>query len=329
MQSKAMASIRCSDIERRSAAGKGGRGEQLFGISCIGLTALGWGINWPATKILLEHCPPLSGRGIAGMVAGLILFAIATLLGETLAIPRLLWGRLTLAALLNVSAWMGLTTASMVWLPAGQAAMIAYTMPVWATLLAWPLLDERPTRRQTGAVALGICGTVTLIGVTTFVPGRTMIPGVLLGFIAAISFALGTILSKRTPIQLPRIMLAAWQITLGSLPLLGAGLIFENPRFTTIPLLGWLTLAYTATVSMGACYILWFAAVKRLRASIAAIGTFLTPCIGVVASSLAIGESLTLSQVLSLGLIGAGIILSMRSEVAAPNSDRPISGKSA
>ena len=33
---------------------------------------------------------------------------------------------------------------ALLWLPASEAALIAYTMPVWASLLAWPMLGERP-----------------------------------------------------------------------------------------------------------------------------------------------------------------------------------------
>ena len=131
---------------------------KLIGYCCLVVTALGWGLNWPATKFLLAQCPPLTARGIAGIVAGLTLAGIALLRGETLRVPRQLRLRLLLLALLNVSAWMGLTTLSLVWLSAGEAATLAYTMPVWAALLAWPVLGERLALRRIAALALGIGG---------------------------------------------------------------------------------------------------------------------------------------------------------------------------
>jgi len=63
---------------------------------------------------------------------------------------------------------------------------------------------------------------------------------------------------------------------------------------------------------MGACYLLWFAAVRRLKASSAAIGTLLTPVIGVAASAVALGDPLTLNQVVSLAFVVAGIMLAIR-----------------
>jgi probable blue pigment (indigoidine) exporter len=114
------------------------------------------------------------------------------------------------------------------------------------------------------------------------------------------------------PIPLPRVALAAWQVFLGCIPLLIAGLLFERANFAALPAIGWLALAYTALISMGACYLLWFAAVRRLTASGAAIGTLLTPVIGVAASAIALNDKLTLGQVVSLGLVLAGIVLANR-----------------
>jgi drug/metabolite transporter (DMT)-like permease len=282
---------------------------RTVGLACVVFTALGWGLNWPATKFLLATCPPLSARGASGLVAGAILFAVAACLGESLAVPPPLWGRLAVAAVLNVSAWMGLTTVSLVWLSAGQAATLAYTMPVWAALLAWPMLGKRPVARQIGAIVFGICGVVILVGGTIFDLDAARLPGVVIALSAAGLFAFGTVLSERLPISLPRVALAAWQVFLGCIPLLIAGLLFEQANFGALPAIGWLALAYTAFVSMGACYLLWFAALRRLTASSAAIGTLLTPVVGVAASTIALGDKLTLSQVVSLGLIVVGIVL--------------------
>ena len=129
---------------------------RLIGLGCLVVTALGWGLNWPATKFLLEQCPPLTARGLAGVVAGLALAGIAAARGENLAVPPRLRLRLVASALLNVSAWMGLTTLSLLWLNAGEAATLAYTMPVWAALLAWPILGEQLGLYRIVALLLGI-----------------------------------------------------------------------------------------------------------------------------------------------------------------------------
>jgi drug/metabolite transporter (DMT)-like permease len=312
MQTVSLPTITCPGKAATVLFTADARRVRFTGLTCVIFTALGWGLNWPATKFVLAVCPPLSARGMAGLVAGAVLFGIAALRGETLAVPRYLWGRLVIASLLNVSAWMGLTTASLLWLPAGQAATLAYTMPVWTVLMAWPMLGEKPTPRQIAAIIMGICGVIILVGDAGFDLKLSRAPGIALALTAAVLFAFGTVLAKQAPIPLQRVALTAWQVALGCLPLLASGLVFEDTKLIALPLLGWVALAYTAFISMGMCYLLWFAAVRRLSASGAALGTLLTPVIGVTASALALGDPLTLIQALSLGLVGGGIVLSIR-----------------
>jgi len=285
---------------------------RLVGLACVVFTAFGWGLNWPATKFLLTKCPPLSARGLSGLFASLVLFGVALCCSETLVVQRHLWGRLVAAALLNVSAWMGFTTASLLWLSAGEAVTLAYTMPVWAALLAWPMLGDRPSLRQIAAIVLGICGVVSLVGFGGLNLDAAGRPGVALALSAAGLFAFGTVLSKRKPIPLPRVALTAWQVGIGCIPLFVCGLLFEDVHFGALPLIGWVALAYTALVSMGTCYLLWFAAVRRLKPSSAAIGTLLTPVTGVAASSVALGDPLTIGQVVSLALVVVGILFAIK-----------------
>jgi drug/metabolite transporter (DMT)-like permease len=42
------------------------RREQSIGLLCLGVTAFGWALNWPLTKLLLQQWPPLFARGLAG-----------------------------------------------------------------------------------------------------------------------------------------------------------------------------------------------------------------------------------------------------------------------
>jgi drug/metabolite transporter (DMT)-like permease len=111
----------------------------------LAITSVGWGFNWPVTKLLLGELPPLTLRGVTGVIGALLLAVLALARRESLHVDRALWPRFTLAALLNVTGWMVLMGLALLWLPASETALIAYTMPVWASLLALPVLGERPT----------------------------------------------------------------------------------------------------------------------------------------------------------------------------------------
>jgi drug/metabolite transporter (DMT)-like permease len=127
-------------------------------------TATGWALGWSAMKLLMRDWPPLFSRGVAGIAASLILAIIAVCSGESLYVPRKAIPRLLFAAFTNVFAWMGFSTLTIKWLNVGEGVLIVFTMPIWATLFAWPLLGTRPTTRGVVALVLGLAGVGVLLG---------------------------------------------------------------------------------------------------------------------------------------------------------------------
>jgi drug/metabolite transporter (DMT)-like permease len=240
------------------------------------------------------------------VTAALGLALLARLRGERLAVPRRAVGRLLLAAGANVTAWMGLATLCLLWLSVAEGALLVYTMPIWAALLAWPVLGERPTLRGVAALTLGVAGVAVLLGAARggggFAVGAENLPGVLLALGAAVLFALGAVTSQRAPLALPPLAAVAWQVGIGCLPMVVAGLVFERPDPHALTTVGWAAMAYMTVVPTGVCYLGWFAALRRLPPATASVATLLTPLVGVVAAALALGEPLGIREVAALGL---------------------------
>jgi drug/metabolite transporter (DMT)-like permease len=278
---------------------------------CLAVTALGWGINWPVMKVLLREWPPLSARGLAGTAAALGLALLAQLRGERLIAPRAKFGRLLIAAATNVTAWMGLGTMCMVWLSVTEGALLVYTMPIWATLFAWPILGERPTVRGLVALMLGLSGIVVLLGAHGFAIGTGKLLGAVLALGAAVLFAFGAVTSQ-APLGLPPLAAVAWQVGLGCLPMIAIGLVFERPDPLALSASGWAAMAYMAVVPMGVCYLTWFAALQRLPPATAAMATLITPVVGVAAAALALGEAIGGREAFALGLTLGGIVLALQ-----------------
>jgi drug/metabolite transporter (DMT)-like permease len=282
------------------------------GLVYLLVTCIGWGLNWPAMKLLVTALPPLTARGGTGLIGAVLLLGVAALAGQGLHVPRAQWGRLLLSALLNVSSWMTLMGLALLWLPASEAAVIAYSMPVWAALLAWPLLGERPTLRRTLALGLAICGLVVLMGGNGLAVSRERWPGIVLALAGSVCFAFGVVTAKRWPVQLPALTSAGWQVGLGCLPVTLAGLALEHASFSGLPPLVWGSVAYQILVQFCICYVCWFAALARLPASVAAIGSLLVPVIGAVASALTLHEPFGPPQALAIALTIAGVLLATR-----------------
>src|SRR5450631_3116123 len=134
------------------------------GLMFLAITSVGWGFNWPVTKYLLGELPPLTLRGTTGVIGAALLALLALLRGQSLTVASEIWPRLILAGVLNVTAWMVLMGLALLWLPASEAALIAYTMPIWASLLALPVLGERPTLLRTLGLVMAFAGLASIMG---------------------------------------------------------------------------------------------------------------------------------------------------------------------
>jgi drug/metabolite transporter (DMT)-like permease len=280
------------------------------GFLFLAITSIGWGLNWPAIKILLRDWPPLFSRGVAGIAAAVILASIAAARGDSLKVPRGTMPTLLFASFTNVFAWMGFGTMAMKYLSISEAALLVYTMPIWAMLFAWPLRGARPSLRDIAAVVLGICGMAILFGGHGFAFGPDKIFGMVLALASATLFALGSVLAKG-PLPMPPLSAVAWQAGLGCLPMIVLGWMFERPNVSALSAFGFADLVYMTLVPMGVCYLAWFAALKRLPAATAAMGTLTVPILGVAAGAVFLGDPIGWRELAAgvLTLTGVGLAL--------------------
>jgi len=283
------------------------------GLMFLAITSVGWGFNWPVTKYLLSELPPLTMRGATGVIGASLLALLAILRGQSLRVPRELWPRLVLAAFLNVACWMTLMGLALLWLPASEAALIAYTMPVWASVLAWPILGERPNLLRVISLIMAFAGLAAIMGGNGFAASAAKLPGIIMALGGAIGFAVGTVLAKKLPLPLPPLSAAAWQIGIGCLPVAIVGLFVEKADVAALSNLGWILIVYSTVIQFCVAYVSCFAALARLPASVAAIGTMAVPVIGVIASAVALHEPLGVGQITALAFTLAGVVLATRS----------------
>lgn len=282
------------------------------GLALLLATTVGWGLNWPAMKVLLAEWPVLTTRSTAGAMGLAVLVAVALVRREALSVPRPLWPRLVLASLLNVTAWMGLASFSLLWLSAAEATIVCYTMPVWAALMAWAVLGERPRPARIGGLVLALSGLALLVLGHGVAMGLEKAPGVAFGLGSAILFSLGTVITKRWPLGLPPTSGAVWQVGLGILPLAALAVVFDRPDVGRLSALDWALLAYGGVFALGLCYLSWFGALRRLPASLASLGTLITPIVGVASAALFLGEPFGWREAVALGLTLSGVGLAMR-----------------
>jgi probable blue pigment (indigoidine) exporter len=286
-------------------------GSRAEGLSLIVFTACAWGASWPQTKFLLSELPPFTMRTLCGTCGVAFAVAVALARRENLIPPPGQWSQLFVLSMLNYGVFVVLSTETQVYLPASEAVVITYTLPIWASLLAWPLLGERPSWRQWLALGLAIGGVALLVGVGTVETRWEQLPGVIMGLIAAVLFGLGTVLAKRRPLVLPPATNVAWQAGLGTLLLAGLA-VFETADWTRVTEAGWVCVAYVATIPMTVAYLAWFRGLRFVPASVAATTVLVSPMVGVLGSTLVLGESLSPRQMVALAVTLSGVGLAAR-----------------
>jgi drug/metabolite transporter (DMT)-like permease len=268
----------------------------------VPLLGLLWGFNWPAVRISLTEIAPWTLRAAGMSFAGLVLVVVALARGVPLAVPRAQWLRLVVAGFLSIAAFNVLLAFAQLAAPTSRAAILTFTMPIWATLLARPVLGEAFDRRRLTGLGLGIAGLLCL-GLPLILGGQLSF-GLMLALLAALSWALGTIVTKRWPVAAPALTIAAWQLLIGGF-VAGIGmLVFEGlpvPKLLSPPVAA--ALSFHIVGAQALAYFLWFVVVARLPAGIASIGTMMVPAVGVLGSVLLLGERPTPTDWLGLVLV--------------------------
>lgn len=267
---------------------------------------LGWGFNWPMMKLALAEVPVWTFRGACVVLGALGLFLIARLNGLAMLPPRHQWGRLALTALFNVALWNVLIAYALTLLPAGRSVILAYTMPLWVVLLSRLLLSEPLTRRRLTGVALGLIAMGLLIGSEMAVLRATPV-GAALVVAAALSWAVGTVLIKRFPTDLPTTSFTAWQLLIGGAPIAIGALVLEQARWQPIPWPAAFAIVYNIAVAFVFCYWAWYKIVSRTSAGVSALGSLMIPVVGVFSSMLLLGERPSWHEYAALVLVIAAI----------------------
>jgi uncharacterized membrane protein len=192
-------------------------------------------------------------------------------------------------------------------------------MPIWATLMALPILGERLNTVRALALTLCVAGMSVLI-----YPLATLgIPtGILLAVGAAIGWAAGTIYLKWAKIDGDPMAAALWQLVIGVivigalLPIVEGSLHLAQAHWGAI-----LAMIFSGVIGSGISYFLWFDIVRRLPATVAALGILSSPVIGVVSSMLLLGEQPTLTDIVGFALMlgaSAACCCGRRASLASP-----------
>lgn len=274
----------------------------------VGITIF-WGTNWPAMKIVLGEMPVWWFRSFCLIFSGVGLLSIALASGTAIRVPGPERRPLVISALFNTIGWHMFTGYGVAMMPAGRASIIAFTMPVWAALLAYFMLGEPLNRAKVAGLALGVAGLAVLVGPDLVVFEHAPV-GAGFMLMAALSWGIGTILIKRQEWTIPTITLVGWQLAVCALPLTaGAMLIEPFPDLGAMTTRSWIALTYIFLLPLLFGQWAFLKTVRLFPASIAAIGTLAVPVVGVYSSAWVLGEPVGVREFSALVLICSALFV--------------------
>jgi drug/metabolite transporter (DMT)-like permease len=262
-----------------------------------------WGFNWTAMKVALTEVPPWTFRTFCLGLGSAVLFTALRAGGQRLAVPRAQWGRLALLAFLNITCWNMLVAFGVALIPSGRAAILAYTMPVWAIPLSVWLLGERITRRKLAGLLLGVAALALLLGDGLASLGAAPL-GSLMVLGAALTWALGTVLQKRFPVSAPAGAYTAWIMLLGGVPIfLGAALFEDAAALRRVGFWAWAGVLYNVLVSFAFAHWAWIKIATSVPVAVFAISMLVIPVIGVLSGMIFLGERPSWAEIAALLLV--------------------------
>jgi drug/metabolite transporter (DMT)-like permease len=285
----------------------------LSGITLLATLTVTWGFNWPMMKLALQEVPPWTFRTLCVMVGGGALLALAGLTGRRVTFPGRLLPALMLVALFNITAWHLFSAYALLYTGSGRAAIIGYTMPIWASVLSVWVLHEQIGARRILALALGMGGLGLLLAQDLGQVGTTP-TGALLMLGAAVSWAIGTVLIKRFVWHpMPVLALTGWQLLIGGVPIVIGWWLWEPvPDLAALSLPAALGLAYAVLVAMIFCQTAYFRMVTLVPANVAAMAVMAVPVVGVLSSAWILGEPVGPAEAIALVLVVGGLFLLVR-----------------
>jgi len=257
----------------------------------LGLIAitLMWGLNWPLMKFSLRELSPLYFRSITMSCGALLLLALYTVRGLDMRLPRAAWPALAALAVTNVFGWHLFSILGVQALASGRAAILGFTMPIWTVLLAIVFFGERLTPRiATAAICVAIAVALLLGDEVFALAGNPL--GVLWMQLAALCWALGTILMRRSRLRLPTSVITVWMMLISSVAFWIVAAIAEPYPAWKFSAPMWAALIWAIAINYGISQIIWFGLARELPATASAFSIMAVPLVGILSAALIVGE---------------------------------------
>lgn len=253
-----------------------------------------WGVSWVGTKEAVRFMPPIQMVGIRQIIAGLAYVLFFLIRGSSLPKGKE-WYPILLLSVLNFMISNGLATWGVKLTTAGLSAILGAMFPLWLVLILTIKGSHKIPPLAWLGILLGFTGVCLIFYEhleELFEPQFRL--GVLLGVMAALSWAFGTVYTKEFAINFNPYHSIGWQMLISGVFLTMvaqiSGKVIPLPE---VRLYTWGAIAFLVVVSSIIAFIAYLYALQKLPTGLVSIYAYINPIVAVLTGSLFIKERIT------------------------------------
>lgn len=284
----------------------------------VSLAAI-WGSAFVAIKAGLAAFPPVLFAALRYDIAGVLMLGYATLVTDPLPRDRRDLATIAVGATLLIAGYHTLLFVGELSTTSAVAAILVSLSPVLTSGLARAILpEERLSIVGIGGLFLGFLGVIVVARpapanlLSSDVLGKTLIVG------AALSFAVGSVLTRRLDADLPIEAMEGWSMVGGAILMHGlslatgesVGAIDWSPRAVA-------ALGYLSLVASAIGFLLYFDLLDRLGPVEINLVSYVAPVFAALTGFLFLGEALAPATAVGFLLIAVGFVAIKRDGIRA------------
>jgi drug/metabolite transporter (DMT)-like permease len=295
----------------------------LAGWSALLVVWVVWGSTYIAIRVADESLPPLAMASARYLSAGVLLFPFASRSGgpQVRASDRpgiAQWLGMAVVGTMLLALGNGAVSYAEKTLPAGLAALLVATVPLWMVLTD-RVINGRPIPPASWlALVIGVAGVAILARPN----GHGSVVPVLIVLGGSLCWGSGSVLAGRLPAPARPLLGSAMEMLTGGAVLAGlAAVTGELSHLDPGQMSGRSVLALIYLIGPGSllamtCYVI---ALRRLPSAAVSTYAYVNPVIAVALGVLLLGEHLTLTTALGGGVVLVSVLLLLRPSGAVRN----------
>ena len=275
------------------------------------VTSIVWGTTWVASKMGVMHMPAFEMASIRQFLGGSLYVGFFLIKGEKLPTAQQFLWLLGMSLLMFVSS-NGIATYGLKFITSGLAALIAALYPLSVVLIEryyYKAIEITPkTLIGLSLGLLGICFIFYKDSLT--VHGSNYILGVVLSFLAMITWSIGSIIISRTTIKINPYNSIGWQMLISAF-IMGA-ITFISGDFVPlnqIPTISWGVIVYMVIGGSVFAFMSFIYSMKHLKSSIASLYAYINPIVAIWVGSLLLNEHMTWNNIVGSVITLIGVYL--------------------